>query len=571
MTDERFEGAVHDLLAERGRTTNGDVRSVLAGIEHLPERSGGRRSWLAAAAAVAILVLGGGLALGRLALPGIGSGDDRVGRAAFASDPRLAGCEAQIGATAAQVFEMTHAEWFPLYFPGWYRGAPELLVDDPALVVIGPTFDGPFLGGPPPPGTTPDPAATPRHAFQMCIAIGPAGDAALHAYGPTWFDRIVPVLSQDDVARAAHLDPDVLADPTAWRFPERLAPCGGLTGNELYIFEATHLSDLRLIFPSGGFTFADDDPAAVIVYRDPLPGRIGFSLEPDRHDVCIALEVPDATPDHLLIPEVDTRGLHVRIDDELDQPPILAPGATPFPSAPAVTPEPLPAWAGDAAGSLQCDGPPSAIGPTGPQEYDRLISDPGKTVDGYLAFVRAAAIPFPADGFVERDGATGARLYTYDVGGRTRAVILAGTEDGTETGRWRIADVASCDPSEFDPRTPIGGGVHVWTDPSGGRVRTDQVFERADCYGATKLTVLGRLFLRDPAGAALDPGQLDAAYAASVQLPKDALWLGFLDGAKAMWTAKDGTAVFIVDGSDTGHAERLPHVKGDEIQRIDCN
>ena len=570
-TDERFDEAVVELLAERGRTTNGDIRAALAGIRDLPDRAGGTRSWAAAVAAVAVLAVAGVLALGRLPLPGIGNATDRVGRTAFAGDPRLADCEAQNG-TAAQVFEMIHAEWFPLYFPGWSRGAPELEVADPALVVIGPPVNLPGVGAAPRPDTS-GPAPTRPPSVSLCIAVGPPGAATLHQYGPTWFDRIVPVLSDADVARAAHLDPDVLADPAAWPFPERLAPCGGLTGNELYIFEA-RLSDLHLIFPNlANPTFAEEDPAAVIVYRDPLPGASNDVGPPDRfrHDVCLASEVEGAQPDHMILRGVDLTGFHLRIDRELAESPSVGPGPTVIPEHPQASPEPLPAWAGDASASLQCEGPPSTIGPRGPQDFDRLQGDSGAIVDAYLGFVRGAGIAFPTDGFVERERVTAGRLYAYDVVGRTKAVIIATTDDGTARGRWLIADVASCDPSEFDARAAVGGGIHIWTDAGGHPVRTDEVLQRADCYDATRITIKGRLFLRNPSGGAADPSQLDGTYAASTKLPKDALWLGYLDGPKAMWTAADGTALYIVDGDDTAHAERLPHVKGDEIQRIDCN
>ena len=567
-SDERFEEAVQSLLAERGRTTNGDIRAVLDGIDELPARSGDRRrSWLAAAAAIAILVIGGGFALGRIPVPSFGQPGTGPGPAAFEGDPRLADCEAQIGSPAAQVFEMAHASWFPLYFPGWSRGAPELEVQDPALVVIGPQLPGmnrvPRIEGDPTPATTPSPM------FRMCIAVGTPNDATLHDYGYTWFDRIVPMLSAEDLAKATHLDPDVLAAPSAWPFPDRLAPCGGITGNELYVFEMVHLSDFPRHFPGSGLDpFAgDDEPAVVVVYRDPLPiSRLAeASPNPNDHDVCVAAEVENAQPDHEVLPGVDITGFHVRIDAEQALPSIVP---TIEPSQPAVTPEPLPAWAGDAAANLACDGPPSDIGPSGPQDFERLLYDSGQTVANYLDFVKAAGIPFPADGFAERDRATGVRLYAYDVGGATKAVIVTRTEDGTEAGRWMITSVASCDPSEYDPGTPVGGDIHIWTDADGNRVSTADVLERADCYNATRLTVDGRLYLRDPGGQAVDRAQLEGTYDASATLPKSASLLPYRDGRARMYVASDGRALYIVDGKAV---ERLPHVKGDEIQRIDCN
>jgi hypothetical protein len=570
-TDERFELALRDLLAERGRATNGDVRSVLAGIEHLPDQTTGRRSWLAAAAAIAVLVVGGGLALGRVSLPGFSGGDHPVGRTAFAGDPRLAACESDLGDKADQVFEMTHADWYPLYFPDWLFDAPELDSRDPALVVIGPTS----AAADPATGPTGQAEGTPPtvtgHA--MCIAVGAAGNATLNHYGPPSLARIVPVLSDADIARAAHLDPDVLADPGSWSDATVLAPCGGRTGNERWIFVARSLHDFSRHFPAAAKVpaFDVDAPAIVVVYRDPLPvprpAPVG-SPNPDAHDICVILRSENAQPDHMLLLDVDTTGFHVRLGGH-------GSGSAPpeQPSAAPVSPTPvaLGPWAHDAAAVLACQGPPSTIGPTGPQDFDRPVTTAAATIDAYLEFVRSANIPFPTSSFGERERATGARLFTYDAGGRTKAAIILLSDDGTESGRWLIADVASCDPSEYDPRTPVGGGIHVWTDASGNPVRTDEVLQRDDCYGAKTIAVRGRLYLKDPSGAAADAEQLDGTYAADVKLPKGALWLGYLDGTWAIWSAADGMTLYIVGANDAYHAERLPHVKGDEIQRIDCN
>jgi len=430
----------------------------------------------------------------------------------------------------------------------------------------------PVLGGAPRASAS-GPTATPHPSFSLCIAVGASAEATLYQYGPTWFDRIVPVLSDADIARAAHLDPDVLADPAAWPSPERLAPCGGVTGNEQFIFEASHLSDLAHHFPATDLgRLGDDDPAIVIVYRDPLPVPRPTTLGspvPDAHDICVIDELAGAEPDHLLLLDIDTAGFHVRIDRELAEP-SRAPEPTVIPEQPDATPEPLPAWAGDATASLECAGPPSTIGPRGPQDFDRVRGDAGTTVDSYLEFARGAQIIFPTDGFSERATASGARLYRYDVVGRTKAVIVAMTDDGTEQGRWHITDVASCDPSEYDGRAAVGGGIHIWADPSGDPVRADEVLDRADCYDATQIRVGGRLYVRIPNGG-VDPAQLDGSYDASTTLPKDALSLGYTDGSKVMWTAADGKALYVVDRNDTAHAERLPHVQGDEVQRTDCN
>lgn len=77
------------------------------------------------------------------------------------------------------VFSMARARDFTEHFPGWSQGADELLVDDPALVIIGngqPATRGNEL------------------VYDMCIAIGPPSDAQVHHYGYTRFDAVRPDL-----------------------------------------------------------------------------------------------------------------------------------------------------------------------------------------------------------------------------------------------------------------------------------------------------------------------------------------------------------------------------------------
>src|SRR6185295_2697133 len=96
---------------------------------------------------------------------------------------------------------------------------------------------------------------------------------------------------------------------------------------------------------------------------------------------------------------------------------------------------------------------------------------------------------------LERDRVTGARLYAYEVDGRTKAVIVANAVGGREDGLWSIGSVASCDPSEFDPGTPLGTRLVIWTDERGGRLPTSTIVERDDCSGAETLRVDGLLFV----------------------------------------------------------------------------
>ena len=149
-----------------------------------------RRSIVLAAAALILLiaVIGIGRGIGSFLSPWPDPNS-------FAGDPRLAACRTVLS-NVDHVFEMSHARWFPRYFPGWSEGAPELEVDEPALVVL----ESPQPGIK---GTTPhilesgapvSPQRTASPMFRMCIAVGPPDGAIVHQYGPTWFEKIVPVL-----------------------------------------------------------------------------------------------------------------------------------------------------------------------------------------------------------------------------------------------------------------------------------------------------------------------------------------------------------------------------------------
>jgi hypothetical protein len=488
-----FEDSLKRWLRDRSVADPSDLRALAGHVAVLPPRRRRRDPRLAAVAAAVVVAIGltaFALAPGRANVAGPQPPDP----AAFDGDPRLAACRDQVG-DVAQAFEMTHAQWFPLYFPGWWKGAPELEVDDPALVVIGRSMPG--MNRVPRASGVPEPTGTPTPMFFMCIAVGPPGNAQLHQYGPTWFDRIVPVLSPADVARAAHLDPEVLGDPSAWPFPERLAACGGLTANVQYVFEASPLRDFPRYFPNATPVPAldVDEPGIVIVYRDPLAiHRIaGWTADPNNHDVCVVFEETGSHAGTAIIPDVDTRGFHLRIDGPAPSDPRSTASPAASPSGAATTPGPAPAWAGDANLSLDCVGPPSTIGPTGSMDTGHAGYSSDAALSDFLEFARNAALIFPAAGFRQADTATGARLYTYVVDGQVKAVVVLKAEGGLESGRWFVGSVASCDPSEFDTTRDFGQRVTIWRDASGDAVPTSVLFERGDCYQATKLTVGGRL------------------------------------------------------------------------------
>ena len=569
-----LEDRLHSLLAERGQTSDDDMRRLVDGLAGMPSRRTPRRwSVPAAVAAVALLIGAATFLVGRLAVPGV-AGPLPPDPAAFDGDPRLAACRTQL-IDVDRAFEMTHAEWVPLYFPGWWKGAPELEVDDPALVVLESQRQWGVAGAPaaePTGGGSPGPIPTQSPSFRMCIAVGPPDNFVMHQYGPTWFDLIVPVLSDADFARAAHLDPDVLGDPAAWPFPDRLAACGGLTANVQYVFEANPLRDFARYFPNTTSVPALDldEPGIVIVYRDPIAiyRLAGWTADPNNHDVCVVFEEIGPHAGTAIIPDVDTRGFHLRIDGPAPANPPSTASPAESPSSVATTPEPAPAWAGDAGLSLECDGPPSTIGPTGRMDIGSSVYSPDATLSDFLEFAKNSALTFPTAGFRQADRATGARLYTHVVGGKVKAVIVANSEGGDELGRWFVGSVASCDPSEFDTTRDFGQTVTIWTDASGRAVSTSVVYERGDCYGATKLTVGGHLFVRDPTGSGYDSAALEETYDGDATLPATAIRQPYTDGERRLYLARDGRAAFVVSGTSV---ERWPRVTNDEYTRIDCN
>jgi hypothetical protein len=185
----------------------------------------------------------------------------------------------------------------------------------------------------------------------------------------------------------------------------------------------------------------------------------------------------------------------------------------------------------------------------------------------FLDFTRNSMVIFPTAGFVGQAAAGRAELFTYVVGGRVKAAIVAHTREG-DVNLWWVSSVASCDPAEWDPTTPTGVTLRIWTDAAGARVPVSTLFERADCYGATVMWLDGRLYVRDPSGGAVDRSQLDATYDGDTTLPSTARKQVYRDGDRRLYLARDGKAAYVVR---PGIVERWPHVRGDEIIRIDCN
>lgn len=561
MSDE-FEDLLKGWLRDRGAADRSTLEALAGNVATLPPPSRRQPSNLVAAAAVIIAL---GLAAFAL-VPRNGSVSSQVngpvsptpsGQAAFAGDPRLAACSSDV-AEVDRVFEMVKSRYFPLYFPGWWQGAPELEVDDPALVVIGREQVWPITGAAPGPGQTFDPNA--GLGYQMCIAVGTPASFIAHNYGVTRFNRLVPVLSADDLARAQHMDPDVLADPANYPVPKRLAACGGITDQVQYVFEARSIDDFPRYFPAAGplGLVTPDELATIVVYRGAIPtvlaGPAQASLGPNEHDLCILLGPDPGNVAPVFVNGVDLAGFHVRIDDAAAT---ESPAPTPAAAPPSTTPGPAPAWVANLAGQLDCTGPLAALG--GEYSYGGSPEGFGPSPDEALTTFLGPSNPYaslPATGFRKQHAELHWASYGYFVGGQRKAIIVL--NDTTIYGSgWAVVALRSCDASEFDPSTPLTFPETIWTDASGHRISTETIVSvpgpgHCGWDRVTFLNVDHQLYFRDPQKimAQWTTTRFDSA----AVLPKRAVNTGYRTGKWTLWL-DPGKDAYLVS---PGHVERWP-------------
>lgn len=359
--------------------------------------------------------------------------------------------------------------------------------------------------------------------------------------------------------------------PDAFAGDTRLATCslGPITDIQ-YAFEMAHGRDYQRYFPAMLLSpeLDIDAPVFVVVYREGFEfvfgGAVGGVRPTPRaghRTVCAVVQ-----GERMAYSDVDITGLTVDVVPSSPGPSESFTAQQPPP--PSLTPEPAPAWAGDPATALDCDGPPASIGPE-PFASSPAAPDAGLAIDLWLARTQDLAVVFPRAGFSMLEASGSWQVYGVRAGGRTRAVIVV--EQSSGGGGWSVVGVASCDPSEFDASTPLGFEITIWSGPSGSTVPTTRIREVADCYGGTQLTVEGRLYVWDPTGGesgAYDPAMLEGTFSTTQFVPSSATLTAFREGARQLYLAPDGSAVY-VETPDS--VQRWPHVIGDEIVRTDCN
>jgi hypothetical protein len=408
-------------------------------------------------------------------------------------------------------------------------------------------------------------------AAALVVAIG-VGALALG-------NRLATATGTPAVSAGAAIPPD----PAAFAGDARLARCGATVTSAIAAFPMDQARDYRRHLPAMGLSpeLDVDDPAFVVVYRGghPFgPGGGGASVgaptavpsasrDGELHDVCVLVGADPATAVLNAYSNVDTTGLSATVEPTASH---VSPDASdpPTPSTLILpTLEPAPAWAGDARVQLACDGAPADLAGQATPDPDSVASE---TADAAAARIVERAwvhpLPIPQVTFEPSIVDATARLYVYRVGGRTRAAIAVVRRDADR--QWYASSVAACPETEFDPTVATGTGpIGRWSDAAGRSVPPAVLAATPDCYGGTQVTFNRRLFVRIPGGG-VDEAQLEIAWAADVPLPKSAIATLYRSGNRRLYRAADGRAIYIATGS---RAERLPHVRGDEVLRTDCN
>jgi hypothetical protein len=376
----------------------------------------------------------------------------------------------------------------------------------------------------------------------------------------------------------------VAPDPAAFAADLRLARCSATAETALAAFEMTRARDYRLHLPALGRSpeLEVDAPGFVVVFREMHPFPVfgapppsgetwpPRSLAPGHHDVCVLVGSDPATAELTIYTDVDTTGLTAFVDSVEPSSGVepATPSASTSPPAPAITPEPGPAWAGDARAALACAGAPSTFG-TGysPGTDAGAAATPLRAVAYYLRAVDFFDNPMPRAGYVERAATDDARLFTVNVGASAKAAIVV-VFRGPGPDKWIVSSVASCDEAEFDPTTPTGRHpIGIWTDAAGAEVPSSILAGIPDCYGGTQVRFRDRLYVRIPNGG-VDPGQLEMTWSRNATLPVATTRTPYESGGRRLHTRDDGRAIYFVDPD---RIERLPHVIGDEVSRTDCN
>jgi hypothetical protein len=234
--------------------------------------------------------------------------------------------------------------------------------------------------------------------------------------------------------------------------------------------------------------------------------------------------------------------------------------------------------AGAALLALECSGEPSNGGRAGNgADPGRPQSSADRAVEEWFDEEGTWFGGLPQHGYVlERQDGDWA-LFSYDVGGATKAAVVVGQagDDPRAGAGWGVYAWAACDPAEFPAEMTDELGLQVWEDADGHRVAQSVVSshpgaEHCDWQDITFLTVGGDLgrspqFVSDDGGEF--DGQLLTSYDGQATLPADAVDTGFQRAGRHLWLAADESAAYLVALADATDVHRWPRAS----QPIGCD
>lgn len=226
---------------------------------------------------------------------------------------------------------------------------------------------------------------------------------------------------------------------------------------------------------------------------------------------------------------------------------------------------------GAAGLALECTGTPTNGGGA---DYDSGLAStqgsPEGAVDNWMEEDGADFGGLPREGYrLEREG-EGRVLYSYDVGGSSKAtvVVFSQVRDWQGETGWGVESWAMCDPAEFPAALTDEMGIEIWQDGAGHRVSTGRISsypgaEHCDWQDIRFITLdfdtpRRRQFVRDVHG---EFEHLRTTYDASATLPPDATDTDLRHDGLHLWLASDGSAAYLVNEADPTDVERWPRAR----------
>jgi hypothetical protein len=242
----------------------------------------------------------------------------------------------------------------------------------------------------------------------------------------------------------------------------------------------------------------------------------------------------------------DGTGVRVVVKGSPPATPYGGPLYVPTKSLDEQSPRALRLASGAAGRALECDG--EIFEGTGPDGWS--TSDGGDTPEEGLKLYFDMFEPGQPDhGYRVERQETDRVLYSFDVGGRTKAAVVVAKDQKDRPG-WGPETSASCDPAELTARLAAADGWEVWTDGHGKRVPVSRLNSQAgpehcDWDSAHFLDLDDRTYIRDPEGVLGRDGLLKAPYRKDVRMPADAHDTGYHYRGWHLWLTDDRATAYV--------------------------